>query len=654
MRLLFFSIALLVVIPVRGELLQQIVIREDDEAVGDVVHSEYTGSYTRIDATRLQRGGQSLASVIADEPGVQFREAGGQGSFTRVSIRAASSAQTSVYLDGVLLNNAATGGVDLSQYELLNVGSIDIYRAATPIQLGVGSIGGAINLRSPTNSGGMTRLLAGTGSFAGSRLQFARQLTKQNWDSTLLVSRQASDNDFLFTESNGTPLNPTDDRRERRVNSAFERNALFFKVGRQLQAERRIDASLQFAKRDQGVPHWRNRSDNRATYSTESLQFQLNHRTFAGEDARWNHTESLYVNRDGEQYDDRLSQIGLGAQLSDTDIDILGLRSYWDYPAEHGTTALDIDVRQESVAHTDLLGAADYNARRRRLNLALQYSYFLFDDRLLLTPALRHVNLHDEFNGVTRAGSNTWQSSKSSAQLGLKWRQSDTLSFSANLGQHHREPTFFELFGDRGLVLGNNTLAAEKGINADVGMEWRWSDDRRLGISLFSSQRDQLIVTAYDARGIGRSENSGKARITGLESYLHWSFSQRWQAQLNLTLQNAENRAAFAAYNGKQLPGEARVAGHARLRYQRNNWRFWYESDLLRDRYYDLSNALPADDQWLHHVGIGFSYRQLSASLSIRNIGDDNVQDFNGFSKPGRSFHLQFNYTITGDPGANY
>jgi len=209
-----------------------------EELVGNVEHEEFTGSYTHIDAEQLSQEPNSLAEIIAQESGIQMRQSGGAGTYSSISIRGATSAQTNIYFDGVLLNNASDGGVDLSQIELLNIGSLDIYRAATPVQLGVSNIGGAVNLQSPRTAKSEAKILVGVGSFDSQRLQLSFQQKNQIWDSSLAFVHRKSKNDFSLLNRNGTPLNQSDDVIEKRRNGQFERNAMLFKFGRQVGMEK--------------------------------------------------------------------------------------------------------------------------------------------------------------------------------------------------------------------------------------------------------------------------------------------------------------------------------------------------------------------------------------------------------------------------------
>jgi len=101
---------------------------------------------TVIDTTEATSRVDSVSDLLSESVGVQVRSFGGLGAFSTVSIRGATPNQVEFYLDNVLLNTANTSLVDAETVPLDNVERIEIYRGFAPLQLGAGSIGGAINL----------------------------------------------------------------------------------------------------------------------------------------------------------------------------------------------------------------------------------------------------------------------------------------------------------------------------------------------------------------------------------------------------------------------------------------------------------------------------------------------------------------------------
>ncbi len=647
------SIALLLPLLATGVCAQTLdpiyVIGEDVIEVGEVEHSEFTGSHTSLSAEQIEQEVAGLGPLLAHESGIQFKQSGGVGSYSSISVRAASAAQTNVFLDGVLLNNASSGAVDLSQLELLNLSRIDVYRGATPLQLGISNIGGAVNLRSGGNEASESRIRLGFGSFDERNVHISAQTDLNGWKLSTKASRVMAKNNFTFNNENGTPLNLSDDKREKRNNSDFSRNAFLLKLSNNNDQSNQVDAMLQYTEREQGLPHWANRSDTQTQIDNNTLQLQVNRRFSAEVGSDWNHSEGLYFNRSVEAYDDSYSQIGLGVQSTKSISNLIGLKSYWEKINDTGTFSLHVDGRQELLEQEDKLGGSNaFSASRREISSAAQYSLFAFNDKLLLTPSLRWQGISDNYDGVLRSGKNSNSQSDATAQIGMRWEHSEQLTLSANAGQHNREPVFFELFGDRGLYLGNASLKPEKGTNVDVGVQWLSASlpGSSLNVTGFASFRDELIVSVYDSRGIGRSVNSGKAQVLGVEFDSQLAIKKHWQFKLNMTWQSAENLSNANAFNGKQLPGEAQFAGYAQLRYHKGPYKLWYESDFMQQRFYDTANLLAAEDFVVHSLGFSMLYKKLHTVLLLKNLTDVQTEDYNGFPKPGRSFHINFTYNF--------
>jgi len=325
------------------------VTAEPEPQTGDVQHEEYTGSHQRIGQQELQRQDVNLGDILANETGVQFRQIGGLGTLTTATVRGANSAQTGVFLDGIMLNSAGNSSVDLSLLELLNLSSVDVYRGSAPAQLSNASIGGAINLRSlnadntkPSSTASVTR-----GSFDTNRFQFAHRSSHKQWDLVTAASREHSNNRFTLNNDNGTPLNPADDQREKRNNAQVAKLSALSRVGFRWNSDARTDVLLQATGRDRGIPEWLNAEDNEASYDTDALEFQLVHRLDGI--GNWNTSLSLFQHHQKNHYLDALDQVGLGAQDNRSNSQTLGLKTYWEHIGDNGTLSFNTSLRNESL-----------------------------------------------------------------------------------------------------------------------------------------------------------------------------------------------------------------------------------------------------------------------------------------------------------------
>ncbi len=623
------------------------VIAEDEPQTGDVQLEEHAGSHQRIKKIELQRQDVNLGDILANETGVQFRQVGGLGALSTVTMRGASSAQTGVFLDGIMLNSAGNSTIDLSMLELLNLTSVDIYRSSTPAQLSNANIGGAVNLNSlgPANGNPNTSAAITGGSFNTHRVQFSHRSSHNKWDVVAAASREASDNSFELLNNNATPLNPNDDTIEKRNNAQVTKLSALSRIGFQWSRDARSDFLLQLAGRDLGIPEWLNAEKNEASYDTDSAEFQFVNRFNGVGD--WNTSLSFFQHYQNNHYLDALSQVGLAPQDTRSEVKTTGIKSYWERIGESGTFSFNASVRKETLDSEDALTLTqNYSVSRRSISASMQYALFAKDTRLLVTPSIRMYMVDDDFVGISRLTNNTHTDTKFSPQLGVRYTVNDKLTLRSSIGKFNREPAFAELFGSRGLIVGNSNLLPEAGVNADIGFTLTPNNRFQMDASLFGSWRDELIALLFDSQGVGRSANVGEAQVFGLEVGNNYLLSDQLSLRFNTTYQLSRNIADNPALDNRELPGEARLSAHTKLQYRKDNIRTWFESNYKSDFFYDQANLLPSESYWLHSAGIEYQWHDFQIGVTANNIGNDAIQDYNGFPRPGRSYFISLNYKL--------
>ena len=173
-------------------------------------------SVTRSVESAREMAQPSLAALVASMPGVGSRSARGEATW---QLRGARAEQVLVTLDGVPLNDPATGIADAADLPLAAIGSVRVVPGADGAA-GGGAIGGTIALTSSeapvfaVSSGAFgTRTVEGAATLA---LGGARIRAGAAW--------HEARNDFPFINSDGAAGSDTV---ERRVNNDERRVALF-------------------------------------------------------------------------------------------------------------------------------------------------------------------------------------------------------------------------------------------------------------------------------------------------------------------------------------------------------------------------------------------------------------------------------------------
>ncbi len=633
-----------------AEQLQTLTIegsKDQTPSLGTIQHEDFAGQFTRVQGDALARTDIELSESLAFEAGVQQKQLGGYGSFSHITIRASTPSQTAVFLDGIRLNGASNAVVDLSTFDTRSLESVDIYRSSAPVQLGASNLGGAVNLTTKSTRVPGTKIKVSVGSFNTVQANVSHTRSHKHWRMLGAVDVGHSQNDFSFTNTNGTPLNTDDDRKEKRNNADTTKLAILGKTTYQFSELKRADVLLQHTQRTTGVPEWRNRANNQAQYDDGRGQIHASYeRQSLG---AWSHRQSGFVQWADDHYLDTQAQVGLGAQDFQSKQRVFGLTSYWDRFTHSGKWAFTAELRHDAFQSENLIGRRSMvDASRDSLTGGAAYTHFFLQDALLVTPQLRLEQHRSRFDDPLNGFDNSPQTtSVVNPEIGLRWDLNETFSLTSSVGQYYRVPTFYELFGTQGLVIGNADLKPEVGINADIGVAWTASPRLKGAFSVFYSARDDAIVTVYDARGTGRNTNTGKATITGAEWNVTWRATEKLNLQANLTVQDARNQSDITAFFDKQLPNQAALAAYTRANFAlSDHWRVWSELTVSQSRYYDLGNFLPAADSTTVNSGLQWQRKRWQSALTVNNVTNQNVEDFNGFPKPGRSFHLSLTYRM--------
>lgn len=614
---------------------------------------------TTVDVDDATARIDSIADVLSENVGVQVRRFGGLGAFSTISIRGSTPSQVDVYLNGVRLNQANFGLVDLGDVPLDNVERIEIYRGFSPLQLGAGSIGGSINLVTRQVVGETVNRVSGSyGSFDTRKFTLYRSQAFTNLGYMVLFNYTESDGDFEFLDDNGTPKNPSDDEIVKRRNNAFRSFNMSAK-GEATFAGWDITLLDDFFTKDQGVP---GRSSNQS--ETASLEIWRNVATLRFERRAfpWAITDialQLAHTWQREDFKDSQGDIGVGAQDQENTSNAFSINGLLNLYLEpwHQVAGLFLEWRYETFRTVDNLPrlrgeSADEGPLQRRANLlvALQDEVLLVDERLAIRPLLRYQFVDSNFGAQPTFGAVRLDADRDqqehlfSPSLGVRFRLTSHLDVKGNVGRFERLPTLFELFGDRGTTLGNPELEAERSVNWDIGFVYEYTrygvlDRIFLEYAYFANYADDLIIFVQNSQATAQARNIGQAEIRGHE--VSWSLTAFNHLRLfgNYTFQDAEDSSDTFSH-GNTLPGRPRHELHQSFELFAPLGKIVYEFDYIATNFLDRANAFVVDNRALHNVRVTLLPlgKQLKLTFEAKNITDNQVEDVRGFPLPGRSF----------------
>jgi outer membrane cobalamin receptor len=624
--------------PVRATTLPVVI-----EAVGPATVPEDPSSFaTVIEMDALRREAKPVAQIIGETVGVSVRQFGGPADPVEISIRGSSSSQVVVLLDGVRLNTAQSGGVDLSSIPAELIERIEIVRGGGSVTVGSDAVGGVVNIVTRRESADpQTTLAFSAGSFdtyVGSITQ-----TGSLWGNELSLGYvgQGSDGDWDFEEADrslGGIVIPGRGSFSR-VNNESESHSGLLRFGRDLGEWGRIGFSDSLFFQSAGRPGPDGGSGELAGQSLSAHQ----RRTRNVADLMLEVAELEPIGVSGElrvfhRYDrnrfkDRTPPFGAVVDSDDRNQSVgtrLRIAQPWKLSWVDNEASIGTELRW------DLLDSNRIDdLSRRTAGVFVQNESRFFEKKLVLVPAVRYDDT-EGFDGE-------WI-----PRLGLIAQPLSWLKLKGNVERSYRVPTFEELFFDEGSVRGNPALEPEDAFNADVGFEasfpkWGPLSQGRLEFAVFQNEIDESIVFQQISQFVIGATNTGKARIRGLELAGALRFFDWFTFAGNWTLLDTEVRDS-----GRPLPGRAdsEYLLRAELSPPDRLWQIVAErlatseipvSASGRTRVssravYNLSAAIDLAPLWKRIPG-----KSLQLSFVANNLADVSVRDAQFFPQPGRT-----------------
>jgi iron complex outermembrane receptor protein len=609
-----------------------------------------TAAATVVLPQESPRAADDLGSLLLEVPGANVTRTGGVGAFSTLSLRGSNPDEVRVFVDGIPLNQAVGGAVDLSTLPLGDVERVEVYRGSAPLAFGESALGGVVAITTRTPAEAQAAARVGGGSFrtmvAGASGGGALGPLRLYLGLHALRAR----NDFPID----APDVPGGYQPGSRENDDVSQVDGVARAVLPLPGRRELRAGLIGVARDQGLAALDIYHATSARASTARL---LGHLDYASRDdlgAGGRLRAVLFASEVLDDFSDPLHEIvGVPTDTRDRTRS-LGARVTADKPlGERLRLGSVIEGRVEDFLPRNLLDATmpTGSAATRETGVAgLELDARFPRARLDLLPSARLEATRDVRTGRDNFGANLPPAPAQARalpvlRLGLlrALGLEGAAALRGNVGYYARVPSFLELYGYSRGVLGNPTLAPERGLNVDLGVSGTREGPRgavSASATLFGARVEELI--AWEVFGSQmRAENVSSARIWGVELELR-ARARRLAAVAQATLTDARDEGPLAADHDHQLPHHPRYHGYGRL-----EWRQPLSAGLAGGAYADLDAT--AGDYWTSSgplparalVGVGASLEHAPSGLrlvaSLFDVGDSRVEDVPGYPLPGRS-----------------
>ncbi len=616
------------------------LLRQWPGSVGLVTESDYADSAIL-----------SLRDALSREPGVFVQTAAGQQS-AKLSIRGSGLASPlgvrglALLRDGLPLTQA-DGTVDPSYADPFNARYIEVYRGSNALLYGAASLGGAINIVSPTgysHPGLETRLQTGSYSFLQAQAR-GGQVFDNGMDAFASVSRY---------QTNGSAA------RSRQEATRFYGNLGFRpKMG----SEGRFH--LDIASMDQEIT-------NPLTLAQLQGSAALNQPPPRWPDHRIRtrpHVRLAYQHA----FDyGRADRITVGAHYIDTSFDLLGTVVPIDYRSRDYGLSIRGEVKRSLAGHENQLvwGASvasgrgtstthgpftlpggaildpstrqyeDIHSSAQTAQLYLQNTFFATPQLSVVAAiqavsARRHRNIDQLGNPQTLLGplryfknvDHTDRYTGLSPKAGLLWQPAENLQLYANISRSYEPPTALEFYNSTG------TTNAQKGITYEIGSRGD-SQMASWEAALFHSRiKDELLSTPkYNAFGQIDGYQGGNIPDTthsGLELRLHGSLpTGELPGMVDWGLAYTWSRFRFSndpTFGNKRLPGIPVHYGRLDLTYRHPSGLYLGpDAEFASAVYVDQANTLQAPGYAVLNFTVGYAHPsgKYRVFLNARNLAD--------------------------------
>ncbi len=640
-----------------------------------------TGFVTRIHVDERAGEAATLADVIGASVGAQVRSLGGLGAFASLSVRGASSGQTTVVVDGVPLSRVASVTTDLGRFELDGLDELTLHRGAVPIELGGAALGGALALHTRLGRGATGERLwlsAGVGSFGARHLRarWGEGDPDDGVATTVALGYAGADGDFTYFDDHGTNLVAEDDTYARRANNAFDHVDGAVRAGARDGAVA-WTAGARGLWRAQGLPGRAPTPSLRAQLDTASALVDgmvevAEAAGVAGATARaqaWGLIEAQrYADLDGE--------VGVGTQDRRYRTLSGGAAAAASWARGRHVAALGLDGRVDRFRdHDALRGDARVHGTRHAAGVALGDDVAVLGGRWVIAPAVRLDVLRTDpildLDDLDAAPPPARTDVAPSPRVSTRALLTADVAIKASAGYYFRAPTLAELYGDRGHLVGSPDLLAERGPSADAGVVV--APARRFGpidrvmveLAAFASWPHDTIGFVVTGARVARARNLGDAELRGVEVAAAARLARTVTLTANYTHLDTRQRTTQASFAGKQLPLRPRHDAYLRVDVARavrgRVVAGWADVTYVAGNFLDQAELDPVPARHLVGAGVRAELgRGVLVGIEVQNALDHRVEqvaldpaprpdlaevpravaDIAGFPLPGRALYV--------------
>ena len=589
---------------------------------------------------------EDLADFISSVNGLQIFHSGGKGNPVLVSIRGASSQQTTLLLNGVKINSSQNGSYDLNVVPLSQIERIEISTSGQS-NMTVNAIGGVINIVTKRKT--LNEMQVSASSFEGYSLSYNNSITN---NSSILISHESSKNNYSYPVP--SPYNNSQNQFEKQKlnNAEYLRNS--FQLNYFIPT---FTSVFQWHQQQKNSPDYhRNFPGNNAYLKQEGVSLNLQGSLPTSLSApSWIHNWKTFYRYQDEHFKDTDNVIGLGtnndkyytsrteAQWRST-FQSKSWNSYFEsniFEETFLSNYLD-DVDSRTCSNPE--GNCDQAAFQFGLQNSLSLSAFnnTQNKKLLIQVS------NQQTKNSNRTRNNQTKSNLDQHNLNHLIKYSSFIEdFDLHISRKvaTRTPTLYELFGDRGFITSNPDLLPEKSISISIDALWEINTSNSASVNFFRRQLENAIVPTYDSRGVGHFENTSQASVFGLE----WQWLQEWNSisfQLAGSHYQSSTSSDTPEFDDKNLAGIYHTNFKIGSEFKKGKQKTEIQYTFSNNVYIDRNNLVKGDSRKIWNINHRYHFNSIQTGIRIKNLLNHQFNDFTNRPAIGRQWHLFLNYTF--------
>lgn len=623
----------------------------------------YTASTKRLQADDFQGKYQDLTSLLNTVSGVTVQRTGGLGAYSTVQIRGSGANQVQIFLDGVPLNTANGGAVDIGKIPLGSLQEIIVHKSSAPLQLIGSNAGGIIELWSrPGDALDVVNATGEVGSFgyrkAGTLI--SKKINNiQHWFSADLTR---SENDFPY-DWDRSAYEDGDEIEKRMDNHYFIGASGIYGFSYKTPSSRlKITTQLSFKHTENGIFLIATADSNDGFFRKDIINGSLDilYNIGSGTDL------SIGVSGKKEDYLlQRKSAYYLGsAKKTESSVPYADISATLMHTFREGFIGKAFMASEfNSYAEKDIwnISKGTFYSRRLTGRAGAEAAFDLNDKYHASLKGVVRYEL-DSTNGRRALfGDVSVKPVKTSgyfpaAEALLNIKLLDWLSFFTNINYRARSPGFSEKFASTEITRGNDKLRPEKRLEYDAGLMLN-SKKVKMSITGYGSRITDKIVFIGRSQGIMIPENFDDVHGLGLEWECRIAVLEWLTLNNMLTLmKNTISSDKYLPWDGKNEPFLPRFQDHCFIDVEFWKLNFRHQFTFSSGYYTGPDNVSldffkPAPELSLfvslHSVGpLTLTYRlenYLNEKIyesSGKGKSVDLAQIYYGNPKPGRSHSL--------------